>query len=192
MRLAILLGLLAGLLPDGDDASHFPLVPGSRWVYKTQELRWSLRIGEPGPMKEGPLRTVLCVEGRDGPALRSENALARMIVTREGVYRGSVDAANLILKFPLKKFDDWGGGDRKNGRSRFSNHGQGDIELGGVKYHAWRITEQRALPKGLRSWSRWYAPGIGLVWEDDCEEMDGTVTKRSSILESYNQDAAGK
>ncbi|HVE41750.1 MAG TPA: hypothetical protein VNM14_17795 [Planctomycetota bacterium] len=192
MRLALLLSLLAGIPPDGDDASHFPLIPGSRWEYKTQLLRWSTRVGEPGPGREGPPRTVLCAEDKEGTTLRSEDGAVRLTVTREGVYQGSVHASNLILKFPLKKFDDWEGGDKKNGISRFTNHGQVDLEVGGTKYRCWKIREQRSVPKGLRTWTRWYAPGVGLVWEDYSEEIAGTVTQRICMLESYEKEAGKK
>jgi hypothetical protein len=191
MRLALLLGLLA--LPAGDDdASHFPLVGGSRWTYTTRELRWSTRVGEPGAPREGPPRKVSCTEEKDGPLLRSPDGTLRVIVTRDGVYLGSVDAANLILKFPLKKFDEWGPGDKKNGLSRFSNHGQVDLEVAGVQYRCWKIRERRVLPKGPRSWTRCYAPGIGLVSEDYSEEIDGTVTRRSLLLESYDKEPGNK
>jgi hypothetical protein len=91
------------------------------------------------------------------------------------------------LKFPLKKFDDWGAGDRKNGLSRFANHGQREIEISGTKYLCWKITEQRSLQKGSRSTTRWYAPGIGLVWEEATEEIDGAVTTRISELETFDK-----
>jgi hypothetical protein len=191
MRVALLVCVLAGVLPD--DAAHFPLVPASRWVYKTQEQRWNTRVGEPGPPREGPLRTVLCTEGKDGASLVSDGASSdRMIVTRDGVYQGSVDAARLLLKFPLKKFDDWGPGDKKNGLSRFSNHGEVELEVGGVTYRCWKVREQRVLTGGLRTWTRWYAPGIGLVREDYSEESGETVTRKSSTLESYEKEPGKK
>ena len=102
------------------------------------------------------------------------------------------DPANLILKFPLKKFDDWGPGDRKNGLPRFANHGQREIEISGTKYLCWKITETRAMPKSTRSWTRWYAPGIGLVYEESTEETDGNVTKRIYELESFDKEPGRK
>jgi len=195
MGMSAILSIFCAALAQ-DDASHFPLIPESRWVYKTREHRWSTKVGEPGPEKDGLPRTVLCQDGKESPTLRTSDGTSasavRVMVTRDGVYQNSVDPANLILKFPLKKFDDWGAGDRKNGLSRFANHGQHDLEIGGTRYRCWKITEQRAVSRGLRTWTRWYAPGVGLVCEEFTEETDGIVVKRSALLDSYEKEGGRK
>jgi hypothetical protein len=66
------------------------------------------------------------------------------------------------------------------------------VEIAGAKVRCWKIREQRALSKGLRSWTRCYAPGIGLVSEEVRDEVDGTVTQRSSILETYEKESGKK
>ena len=194
MRSIALLALAALSLQD--DASYFPLSDGARWVYKTREGRFSTKVGEPGPTKDGPKRTVEAAVGKDSATLTTLDGKApgtvRILVTRDGVYQTGVDPANLILKFPLGKFDDWGPGDKRNGLPRFANHGRREIEVAGKKYLCWKITETRSLPRVTRSWTRWYAPDVGLVWEESTEEVDGVVTQRVAELESYEKAPARK
>jgi hypothetical protein len=192
MGTSAFLGILCSVLAQ-DDASHFPLNDGARWVYTCQESRYNTKIGEPGPPKEGPERVVQCARGKDSTTLTPTGGKPVLVfVTRDGVYQNSVDPANLILKFPLKKFDDWGPGNAKNGLSRFVNHGQCEIEVAGAKRRCWKITETRSLLKLTMTSTRWYAPGIGLVYEESTEERDGAVTKRVYELETYEKQATGK
>src|SRR5204862_7808814 len=127
LRSAAILGFLCVVLVQ-DAASHFPLPDGAVWTFKSREIRYNTKVGEPGPPKEGLKRTLQCAGGKEGATLTAfdgkPSPALRMIVTRDGIYQSSVDPANLVLKFPLKKFDDWGPGDRKNGLPRFANHGQ--------------------------------------------------------------------
>src|SRR5437868_15545714 len=72
MRLLTFFGVLTGVLAQfrgGDDAAHFPLADGALWVYKTREGRANTKVGEPGPLKEGPKRTIQCAEGKESASL---------------------------------------------------------------------------------------------------------------------------
>jgi hypothetical protein len=192
MGMSAILGIFCSVLAQ-DDASHFPLPDGARWVYTSRETRYNTRIGEPGPPKEGPKRVLRCVRGKDSATLGGpEGVPAQFFVTPAGVYQSRVEPGNLILKFPLKKFDDWGPGEPRNGLPRFANHGQSEIEISGKKYLCWKITETRSQPKSTQSWTRWYAPGVGLVSEESTEERDGAVTKRVADLETFEQPATRK
>jgi hypothetical protein len=186
MRASSVLAILCSVLAQ-DDASHFPLVDGAVWTYSAREARWNTKVGEPGPLRVGQNRTVQCAQRKEGPTLTPLDGMAptHYIVTQEGIYQTKVDPANRVLKFPLKKADDWGPGDKKNGLPRFLNHGQKEIEISGTKYLCWKISEIRGIPKGTRTWTRFYAPNVGLVCEESVEETDGAVTKRVYELESY-------
>src|SRR5947207_955501 len=102
MRIAAVLAVACILVQA--DASHFPLPDGALWVDKSCESRANPKVGEPGPPKEGPKRSIRCADGKEAPTLTTfdgkPSPAVRIFVTRDGVYPSSVDSANLILKFP--------------------------------------------------------------------------------------------
>jgi hypothetical protein len=166
-------------------ADPFPVGDGSRWVYTNRMAKFSAKVGEPGPMLAGPARTITCTAGKEFVTLSGSDGKRMVaIVTADGVYETSVDPANLFLKFPLKKFDTWGKGDKKNALSTFVNHGEVTIEVPAGKFTCWKIEEQRILPRGSFRRTRWYARGVGLVSEESIELKDGEGTRRVLELES--------
>lgn len=179
------LSFLAQAAPGADP---YPVGDGHRWVYKNRLGKFSTKVGEPGPMLLGPDRTITCVAGKESFTMAgSDGRRLVAIVTPEGVYESAVDPANLFLKFPLRKFDTWGKGDKKNALSSYVNHGEVAIEVAAGKYTCWKIEEKRILPRGSFQRTRWYAKGVGLVSEESIEETDGTGTRRVLELVSFER-----
>lgn len=187
MRSACLIAALC--CAPAQDADLFPLADGLSWTYAAREGRINLKVGEPGPTKEGPKRVVTCA-AKDGGVFEltaSDGGITRLIRTPQGIYQTTVDPANLILKLPPRKFDDWGKGERNNGKPRFTNHGPREIEVAGRKYVAWKVVETRFVNRGTIRVLRWYAPGVGLVSEESTHEIDAAGTTRTLELESFEK-----
>ena len=186
------LALLALLIQDPDPREFLAMKPGTSWVYVSEGRELKVKVA--GTEKLDDLECVVFESESSGLVQKDHFTVdaggLRSVRIAAGARESRYDPPILRVKFPLKKGEKWewkgtcGGREEK---AAFTNEGEEEIEVKAGKFKAWKVFGGFDGPNGGSTSTTWYADGVGMIRQDTCVMLQGSIVKVSAELKSFER-----